>query len=57
MFGTIYTFETLYSYYKYWIMLNMVIIVSIPTILFPLTFSNLEVGVAFVGYFLMKMLI
>lgn len=38
-------------------MLNMVIIVSIPTILFPLTFSNLEVGVAFVGYFLMKMLI
>lgn len=51
-----YTFEIFYSYYKYWIMLTIVTIVIISTVLFPLTFPSLKVGMALVGHFLMKML-
>lgn len=50
-----YTFENFYSNYKFWIMLSLVTIVIIPTTLFPLTFPNLNIGVAFIGHFLMKM--
>lgn len=37
-------------------MLTVVTIVIIPNILVPLTFPNLKVEMAFIGHFLMKIL-